>query len=240
MFLFSGQFGPIKSSCFELQPIVDRTISCYNWYELLYRPSSNQAGMSVETFFKTLSTREKISLDLMLFQQLLLEMEYHPNIRFSFNLFPSTLASKNFISYFNQQLRRGAIDCHRLCIEIIEIEHLVQIPEPTIQSLRAFKANGGTIALDNFGSGHSLWQLIQLNLIKLIKVDRSQLLSNGFYTDLNKFSENFCSAVVYFCKALEISTVFEGVESNKDFEMAKDMGFDFFQGRLFNKKEGEG
>jgi EAL domain-containing protein (putative c-di-GMP-specific phosphodiesterase class I) len=96
-----------------------------------------------------------------------------------------------------------------------------------IDLLKAFRAKGGWVALDDFGSGFAHWELLQAGLVDTIKV-ANQNLNN------KDQSHNFVNGLSKFAESMQINTVLEGVETKEDFERGISQGFRNFQGWYFN------
>ena len=90
---------------------------------------------------------------------------------------------------------------------------------------------GCTIALDDFGTGYTSFAYLTKLPIDVIKIDRSLI------TDIhiNKNLQDIVRAIVTMSKSLGIHNVFEGVETNDELAMVKQLDGTVIQGYLFSK-----
>lgn len=112
-----------------------------------------------------------------------------------------------------------------LCLEISE-RYQINAPENLIELLEILSNRGVKIALDDFGVGMSGLHLLMVAEPDYVKIDRC------FIDDLSA-STRKQAIVAKLCglaHALGFYTVAEGVESENDFRMARDLGCDFAQG----------
>jgi len=110
--------------------------------------------------------------------------------------------------------------------EHIIIEVLEDIePEPeVIEALKAFRQQGFRIALDDFVYDKKFDGMI--DLCHMIKFDLME-------TPLNTLSPLFSSVLA----DRPITLLAEKVETHEEFELAKEMGFNLFQGYFFSRPE---
>lgn len=102
--------------------------------------------------------------------------------------------------------------------------------EHAVNRLRELKQAGFHIAIDDFGTGYSsLSQLHDLQVDKL-KIDIS------FVRRINEPSgRSVIQAIIELARALELSTVAEGVEDESTAEQLRNMGATYLQGYHFGK-----
>lgn len=212
---------------FHLQEIMGADSQSQNWLEMLYRPANLNGNINVERFFKSLNTKQKVDLDIRIFNQLpRILSEYQPK-RLSINLTPISLLSSEFKSNLIDLIDNHLIDSRKVCIEIIEIHSMPTLCNNSIELLKYFRSKGGWVALDDFGSGFAHWDLLQMGLIDVIKV-ANQNLSKRYETS------TFTEGLARFAHAMGINTVLEGVETQQDFQKGLKQGFKNFQGWYFN------
>ncbi|WP_242108722.1 EAL domain-containing protein [Luteimonas aquatica] len=102
-------------------------------------------------------------------------------------------------------------------------------PQVAIRSMQRIRDSGVLIAVDDFGTGYSsLAYLKQLPLDRL-KIDRS------FVRDLghDRGDELICEAIVRLARAIGLSTIAEGVETEAQRQWLIDCGCEEMQGFLF-------
>jgi EAL domain-containing protein (putative c-di-GMP-specific phosphodiesterase class I) len=117
---------------------------------------------------------------------------------------------------------------NQLVLEVTE-EALSEDPTATGVFLRTLRALGIRLALDDFGVGYSsLGRLRELPLDEL-KVDRSFIASLGTSTE----SAAIVRAVANLAHDLGLSLTAEGIETDEQRQMARDLGCDRGQGFFF-------
>ncbi len=213
---------------FQFQGIVDADAKSQKWIEMLYRPQHMLGYQNVDLFFKSLTTQQKVDLDIQIFNQLPQVLKTKKPNRLSVNLMPLSLLSNEFRNNLTDLLDHQLINPQNICIEIIEIHSMPSLCNSAIDLLKRFRSEGGWIALDDFGSGFAHWELLQIGLIDVLKVANQNLSKNHETT-------SFTRGLAEFAQSMGISTVLEGVETITDFEKGKKQGYQNFQGWYFDK-----
>ncbi|HST03557.1 MAG TPA: EAL domain-containing protein [Chloroflexia bacterium] len=104
-------------------------------------------------------------------------------------------------------------------------------PEQSLATLRALKALGVKLALDDFGMGYSSLSYLKHFPMDSIKLDRSFISGLGN----NRQDTAVVYAAVSFAKALHLTITAEGIESNSQVEQLRALGCELGQGYLFSK-----
>ncbi|MBC8042657.1 MAG: EAL domain-containing protein [Rhizobacter sp.] len=112
-----------------------------------------------------------------------------------------------------------------LCFELSERHEFKSIGE-AMQILKRSKAQSYNIAIDDFGTGFSGFQLLYNSEPDFIKIDRFFI--SDIFTDNRK--RLFVSNIVGIAHLLGIMVIAEGIESEKEFYVCRDIGCDFVQG----------
>jgi EAL domain-containing protein (putative c-di-GMP-specific phosphodiesterase class I) len=210
---------------FKFQDIVDFNGQPQGWVEMLYRPNSLQGQPNVEKFFKSLTQDEKVALDIAIFSEIEHVLNNHNAQRISVNLTPLSLSSSRFRNHMLDLINNRQITPNRMCIEFTEIDQMSTLSHETIELIQHFKAHGGWIALDDFGSGFAHWELLRLKLVNVIKVASQNLQDE----DIGDFIQGLSRLASH----LKINSVLEGVETEADFKFGQQQGFNNFQGWYF-------
>ena len=115
-------------------------------------------------------------------------------------------------------------------LEITETGLLHDV-EGASRKLRELRAAGLRIALDDFGTGYSSLGLLSKLPVDLVKIDRS------FITGLpeDKASVTLVSSVIGLASAFGLKVVAEGVETQGQIGILKEMGCDHSQGYLHSR-----
>jgi diguanylate cyclase (GGDEF)-like protein len=118
----------------------------------------------------------------------------------------------------------------RLCLEITESAAMAD-PVATQRTLERLHALTVTLAIDDFGVGHSsLGQLARVMPISILKLDRSFVAGMDGSRD-----RSIVEAAASLARALGLSSVAEGVESGEQAGALADMGFSYAQGFHFGR-----
>ncbi len=126
-------------------------------------------------------------------------------------------------------LAQTGADPRQMELEITE-GALLGDDETTHHVVDRLRAMGFSLALDDFGTGYSSLSYLRRYPIDKIKIDRS------FITPLGETREASAvvAAIVRLAKALHLSVIAEGVETNIQREQLRDVGCTQAQGFLFS------
>lgn len=118
----------------------------------------------------------------------------------------------------------------RLVVEVIENLHLQDIlrAESMMEALGQEKIR---MAIDDLSSSRGLVSYSALSQASFLKFDRSWLSGN-----LNGKQRTILTWAIAQAIDLGLTTVLEGIETQSQLDMAKDMGFDLAQGFLFKER----
>lgn len=102
-----------------------------------------------------------------------------------------------------------------------------------IVRIRELQRLGLSIALDDFGTGYSSLSYLQRMPIDAVKLDRS------FVSDLSKDSAtvSMVQSVLAMARALKLRVVTEGVETDEQLSILRELGCDEAQGYLLGRPE---
>jgi EAL domain-containing protein (putative c-di-GMP-specific phosphodiesterase class I)/GGDEF domain-containing protein len=121
-------------------------------------------------------------------------------------------------------LQQHGLPAMRFCIELSEA-HAIADPS-VVQGLARSQGGAFPIAIDDFGTGYSGLRLLCESHPDLVKVDH-------FFTsriDSDQKKKVFLSAIVNLAHVLGISVVAEGVETEAEFRVCREIGCDYVQG----------
>lgn len=152
-----------------------------------------------------------------------------PAIRLSVNISSSQLRDDRFVESVKATLRQTGFDPHLLDLELTEREVMVKDPA-SMERLKALKAIGVRIAVDDFGTGHSALVYLKKVPLDVLKIDRSFV--QGIHS--NSSDSAIISAVIAMAHKLGLRVVAEGVETAEQLEFLRDEQCDEIQGFLFS------
>ncbi|HET7747364.1 MAG TPA: EAL domain-containing protein, partial [Vicinamibacteria bacterium] len=129
-------------------------------------------------------------------------------LRVSVNLSPLQFQQPNLLDVVQAALSVSGCDPRRLELEITETTAMANV-DATIEALRALRALGIRVALDDFGSGHS-----SLNHLKRLPLDAVKI-DQAFVRDVTELPRDasIVAAIVSMAHSLGLRVVAEGVET---------------------------
>ena len=160
-----------------------------------------------------------------------LEASGKSNFSLAVNISPHTLMEKHFLDTVSFVIQHYGLEGKNLTFEIME-NTLPENMELFITLLHDIKKMGITIALDDYGTGHtSLKYLIDLPL-DYIKIDRS-FVSN---VHQNKKKLLLLKTIIDMASILDLNVIAEGVEKEEEDKILKDLSaICTIQGYLYSK-----
>lgn len=144
------------------------------------------------------------------------------------NLSGYKLSSQNIIRTIKDALGTGPDGDHSLEIEITE-NVLMQDTKETISTLQQIKALKIRIALDDFGTGYSSLSYLTSFPVDILKIDRSFVM--GCTTEPKNLI--IIKAIIAMGHSMEKRIVAEGIETEEQFALMKELSCDEGQGYLF-------
>ncbi len=155
------------------------------------------------------------------------EMQTQQNQAMSINLSGRQLQQKDLIKVVEKVLDDSGLPPECLEIEITEsvIMHDAAL---TIKTLGRLKDMGVSLSMDDFGTGYSSFSYLKKFPLDIIKIDRS------FIQDMTNRIEDaaIVKAIIVMAHTLRLQVVAEGVETEEQLSMLKDMDCDEVQGFL--------
>jgi EAL domain-containing protein (putative c-di-GMP-specific phosphodiesterase class I) len=153
-----------------------------------------------------------------------------PEITMAVNLSPRQFLDDHLLRDIDQILAETGMPAHLLQLEITE-SMVMQNVDRAIKLLDAIQSRGVRLAIDDFGTGYSSMSVMKQFPIDTIKIDRS------FVRDLNANAEDraIATAIISMGKALGLTVVAEGVETDEQDEFLRRSHCDELQGYLFSK-----
>lgn len=147
------------------------------------------------------------------------------HLKLAINLAASTLGTINLPEHIDQQLREHEIKPESLIIEITEAG-VMQDARIGLDVLLRLRLKGVGLSIDDFGTGYStIDQLRRLPFTEL-KIDRAFVASAAH----NPQAKIILQSSVEMAKRLQLQTVAEGVETEQDMNLVRDLGCDVVQG----------
>jgi EAL domain-containing protein (putative c-di-GMP-specific phosphodiesterase class I) len=152
----------------------------------------------------------------------------HPP-RIAVNLSRVTLRDSAIAQKIRAALAFAGVEPAAIQIELTETAALTG-GEDSRESLRHMKEAGISLALDDFGTGYSSLSCLHSLPADTVKIDKSfvaGLFENGTSLPL-------ITALVAAARALDMTVVAEGVETEEQFQALRLLGCDILQGQLIS------
>lgn len=152
----------------------------------------------------------------------------------SVNLSGKHFAQAGLLDEIRTLVRETGIDPHALKLEITEgvLVENTEIAASLITQLREF---GVQVDVDDFGTGYSSLRYLQRLPIDALKIDRS------FIMGLSDAEEELAIVrmIVTLARTLHLTVIAEGIETEAQRAIVRDLACDFGQGYLFSQPLGE-
>lgn len=151
-------------------------------------------------------------------------------MRIAVNVSARQFQQPNVVSMIEKALDRSGFDPRFLEIEITESTAMLD-PSLTADILGELKDLGISVAIDDFGIGHSSLNYLKRFPIDALKIDRT------FVQDITRGGSDgaIVSAVIAMAKALNIRVIAEGVETDEQLAFLREHGCFEAQGYLFSR-----
>lgn len=159
----------------------------------------------------------------------LLELGY---VDFSIGI---NLSAKQFASGDLVQTLKTALGLLKLPPRYIDIEvtesTFLDMGEEVSNQLQELRTLGLSLSIDDFGTGYSSLSYLQSMTFNILKIDQSFISRlPGSESDLN-----LVKAIINMSKALHLEIIAEGVETEQQFILMKDLGCDIVQGYYISR-----
>ena len=220
------------------QPIVDLTSGQVIAVELLARwPQVNRNPLEPAAFIpiaEELGLIEEITL-LMIqyaaqYSSLWQDIPAMAGIYITVNIAPKDLTQGRLLDEIINLSRQGKINPATLTVEITEQE-IIETEALARTYIEQLHQLGVRVAIDDFGTGYSSFHSIVELPIDILKLDRSLVCSIADDARM----QAAVSAILRMAAQLNILTVGEGVEFEKDANILQQLGLNFAQGFLYAK-----
>ena len=151
--------------------------------------------------------------------------------RVAINVSAARVADPTFI----HDIKSSGIKPERLTVEILESVFLDRIGDVIRWNIDELDELGVTIALDDFGTGHASVQgLLQIRP-SILKIDRHFIQ----LVETDPQAQPLVESIIGIGKSLGMQVIAEGVETEENARIVKDMGCDYLQGFFFGRPMSE-
>ncbi len=150
--------------------------------------------------------------------------------RIAINLSPVQFRDRRLVEIVANALAASGMPAARLEIEITE-SALLHDDQLTQDHLKALRDLGVHITMDDFGTGYSSLSYLMSYPIQTIKIDRSFV--NGLGLQLSQTA--IVKTITTLAASLGLSTIAEGVETEEQLRLLRELGCTEAQGYYFSK-----
>jgi diguanylate cyclase (GGDEF)-like protein len=150
-----------------------------------------------------------------------------PHLTIGVNLSASEIADRGLVGHLQEVLRRNDLPPEALVVEITE-SSLIDDTAASARGLEAIRRTGVGMVLDDFGTGYSSLGYLQRLPLDALKIDRS------FVQRLETSREGgaIVAAISAMATALDLDVIAEGIETDAQLRIVRELGCTFGQGIL--------
>jgi EAL domain-containing protein (putative c-di-GMP-specific phosphodiesterase class I) len=152
------------------------------------------------------------------------------DLRVSVNLSARNLLQANFARDVEAHLHRAGIRPAGLCLELSEAA-MMSDSKQALNTMRELEELGVTLSIDNFGTGDASLDCLKDLPADEVKIDKSFVTSMGS----QRGNPAFVRSIIYLAKALDLSVVAEGVETEVSAARLAELGCETAQGYYFSR-----
>jgi EAL domain-containing protein (putative c-di-GMP-specific phosphodiesterase class I) len=153
-----------------------------------------------------------------------------PPLSLSVNITSKQFAEPGLASQIGQLLQQAGMDPRSIDLEITENVAMAD-PEKSAAVLSELKALGVGIDIDDFGTGYSSLSRLQGFHVDTLKIDRFFISR----MDTDDETHEIVRIIVMLAHHLGLKVVAEGVETEAQLNLLKQLGCERVQGYLFSK-----
>lgn len=160
-----------------------------------------------------------------------------PDLTMSINIsnkqvFPILPDGEDIFTFIEEQIESLQVDKHNVILEFTESSFAMDL-KYLKEQMEMMRKEGINMAIDDFGVGYSSLGLLKgtpVNIVKLDKIFVDDILTSDF-------DANFIRLVSQLCHSSQIQLVQEGVETESQCAIIKELGPDYIQGFYFDRPQ---
>ncbi len=217
----------------NFQPQFDIQTNAIVGFEALARWTIDEFGRISPGEFVPIAERANLinALDQSVFKRAVQEAEgwLKGSQRLAVNVSRSTLLSENFSAFIDEVLKDSTLRYDQIQIEITETE-IIENQAAAVDVCHQLRRMGLTIALDDFGTGYSSLSHLSALPVHALKVDRSFVQRCDGESNLK-----ILKSVIGLARSLGLKLVVEGVETDWQLEIIRELGCRCVQGFYFSR-----
>ncbi len=153
----------------------------------------------------------------------------YPVVPISVNVSRTDIYNPGFIEIILGIIRKHNLEPEHIHLEITETAY-TDNPKQIIEVVKQLKLIGFVIEMDDFGSGYS-----SLNMLNELPIDILKLDMGFVQGDMGTNSNNILSFIIGLAKWMDYAVVAEGIETEEQIQMLRNMDCNFVQGYYYAK-----
>ncbi len=148
----------------------------------------------------------------------------------SVNLSARQFSDHQLVAHITGVLDQLAVSGNRITLEITESMLMTDVAAH-VEKMQALREAGINLSIDDFGTGYSSLAYLRRFPLDHLKIDQS------FVRDLatSEDAQAIIHATIQLAHSLRLRVVAEGVETDEQAGLLRDMGCDYLQGYLFSQ-----
>ena len=152
------------------------------------------------------------------------------DVSVSVNVSAKSLADVNFADRVIELVKCRNLDCRNIILEVTESAATTDIGH-SLENLSRLRMKGFGLSIDDYGTGYSSLQQLARIAFTEIKLDQSFIRSAA----TQQAARIILESSIDMAKKLGIVTVAEGIETEQDWDLLRELGCDLAQGYLIAK-----
>lgn len=152
------------------------------------------------------------------------------DITLALNISPRDFRYDNFIDEVGKHIKQSGVRPQRLELELTE-NSLMETSGNVMELLHDLKKLGVSLAVDDFGTGHSSIAYLKHFPVDKLKIDRSFIKD----IDVDPADKMITETIIDMAKNFNLKVVAEGVETREQLELLNSIHCDIAQGFYFSK-----
>lgn len=238
MQLLNGLRSVIKNKelFLEYQPIVDIHNNKFIGFEALIRWQHPELGLIPPIEFLPYAEESQAMIEIghwVIANAIKDFKKITPNYGDSFisiNISTKELDDPKTVQVINREIKKSGVAARNIAFELTETS-IMRNPEDSITKFNVLNKAGISIAVDDYGTGHSSLSYLKSLPIAILKIDKS------FIDDIGKELNNtiIVKSTIQLAHNLGLKVVAEGVETKEQLDFLKNNNCDYVQGFYFAK-----
>lgn len=153
----------------------------------------------------------------------------HPNFRFNINFAADDLHDPRMADRITALIASAELEPGAITVEITERSFIRA--DLARENIKAMRASGAKVAIDDFGTGYSSLSMLTYLDFDCIKVDKLFVQALG----VDAATSNVAMRIIDMANDLGVCVVAEGIETEKQAELLRELGVELGQGYLFSR-----